>query len=79
MIFRPLDWLRKFYKLPETRELAWEKTKIYQKRLEQVKTGWIVAGLIMLAFDNNALAASLSIFCLFLSFAFLEPDDQFSK
>jgi hypothetical protein len=79
MKFRPLEWIRKFYNLPDTPELRWERTETYRRRMEQVKTGWILMGLVMLAVDHNATVFAMAVFSMCLTFAFLEQDDQFSE
>lgn len=69
--------VRRFYRLPDNYpELNWTRTELYRKRLEQVKSGWIVAGLIMLCSDSIAVVCVLGTFTAFLSMAFLEPDQQ---
>jgi hypothetical protein len=70
------EWLRQNLKIPKTTELVWLKSDIYKKRLEQVKSGWILAGLLMLASDNNAAVMGIALFSIFLSFAFLEKDES---
>ena len=35
--------IRRFFHLPENEpEIAWTKTPLYRRRLEQVKSGWII-------------------------------------
>lgn len=67
--------IRKFYGVSEdTAELKWLRSNIYKSRLEQVKTGWIIAGLIMLALENIAAVVIISSFAGFMSLAFLEKE-----
>lgn len=67
--------IRQFYGVSEdTQELKWTRSKIYKRRLEQVKTGWIISGLCMLAAQNPAVVLALFMFSGFLSLAFLEKD-----
>lgn len=75
-LYDVFEWLRQNLKIPKTAELEWLKTDIYKKRLEQVKSGWILAGVLMLASDNNAAVMGITLFSIFLSFAFLEKDDS---
>ncbi|WP_221800205.1 hypothetical protein [Oceanobacter mangrovi] len=72
--WNPIVWLRRFYRLPDTPDLLWTQTDTHKRRLEQVKTGWIIAGLLMLALDHNAAVLMLLLFGIFLTFAFLERD-----
>ncbi len=75
--FPLLERIRRFYRLPnDYPELNWTRTDLYRKRLEQVKSGWIFTGLIMLASDSIAVVFVLGAFAGFLSLAFLEPDSQ---
>ena len=40
--------IRRFFHLPENEpEIAWTRTPLYRRRLEQVKTGWIITALLM--------------------------------
>ncbi len=67
--------IRRFYKLPENNpEFIWTRSTTYQRRLEQVKTGWIVAGLLMLASGSTSAVIVISAFSGFLSLAFLEKN-----
>ena len=68
--------VRRFLGIARTRDIEWMETRTYQQRLEWVKSGWIVAGLLMLAADNNAAALGISMFGMFLTFAFLERDEE---
>ncbi|WP_028293429.1 hypothetical protein [Oceanobacter kriegii] len=72
----PVQWLRQVFNLPDTPDLQWIRTETHKRRLEQVKTGWIIAGLLMLGMDNNAAVFMFGFFCIFLTFAFLERDTQ---
>lgn len=68
-----IDWLIDHLNIPQSSEqVKRTKTRQYKQRIEWVKNFWIVAGLIMLAFPHPAFVAVLSLFILFLSFAFLE-------
>ncbi|MCY0964265.1 hypothetical protein [Parathalassolituus penaei] len=69
-------WMRRVFGIGRTRDIAWLETRTYQQRLEWVKSGWIIAGLLMLAADNNAAALGIAMFSTFLSFAFLERDEE---
>lgn len=70
-----IDRLITFLKIPQTTpEFLWTKTRCYRRRIEQVKTFWIVAGLIMLAAGHPAFILVACFFMTFLSFAFLEKD-----
>ncbi|WP_430461685.1 hypothetical protein ACQUQU_02570 [Thalassolituus sp. LLYu03] len=72
-----IDRIRRFYRLPDDYpELNWTRTPLYRKRLEQVKNGWILTGVIMLICDSIAVVCVLGAFAAFLSLAFLEPDQQ---
>jgi len=72
-----LSRIRRFYNVPENHpDIAWTKSTIYRKRLEQVKTGWIISGLCMLAAENIAAIAGIFFFSSFMSFAFLERDKE---
>jgi len=55
-----------------TDEFQWTKTPAYKKRLEWVKSTWIVAGIIMLIAASPVFIIASSFFLTFLSFAFLE-------
>lgn len=70
-----IDRLINFLRIPQsTAEFQWTKTRCYRRRLEQVKTFWIIAGLIMLAAGHPAFILVGCFFMTFLSFAFLEKD-----
>lgn len=67
--------IRHFYGVSEdTQEFEWMRSKVYKRRLEQVKTGWIISGLCMLILQNPAAVLALFMFSGFLSLAFLERD-----
>ncbi|HBS41460.1 MAG TPA: hypothetical protein DEA26_02180 [Oceanospirillales bacterium] len=69
--------IRRFFHLPENEpEIAWTRTPLYRRRLEQVKTGWIITALLMLAAENIAIIAGLFFFSSFMSFAYLERDAE---
>ncbi|MCA6065488.1 hypothetical protein [Thalassolituus marinus] len=75
--FPLIERIRRFYRLPDNYpELNWTRTRLYRRRLEQVKSGWIITGLVMLASDSIAVVFVLGAFAGFLSLAFLEPDSQ---
>lgn len=68
-----LKSIRGFYGISEqTEEIQWTFSLTYQRRIEQVKTGWIIAGLLMLAIESLAFVIGCFLFCFFLSLAFLE-------
>lgn len=68
-----LNRIRRFYKLPENHpEFVWTRSMAYKQRLEQVKSGWIVAGLLMLASGSTSAVIVIAAFSGFLSLAFLE-------
>lgn len=68
-----INRIRRFYKLPENNpEFIWTRSTTYQKRLEQVKSGWIVAGLLMLMSGSTSAVIVIGAFSGFLSLAFLE-------
>ena len=67
--------IRRFFHLPENEpEIAWTKTPLYRRRLEQVKSGWIITCALMLAAEDLALITGLFFFSSFMSFAYLEKD-----
>ena len=69
--------IRRFFHLPDDEpEMNWTRTPLYRKRVEQVKTGWIITALLMLAAENLAIIAGLFFFSSFMSFAFLERDEE---
>jgi hypothetical protein len=69
--------IRRFYNLPEHHpDIEWTRTDAYKRRLEQVKTGWIISGCCMLAVENVAAIAGIFFFSSFMSFAFLERDGE---
>lgn len=69
--------IRRFYRLPEHHpDIQWTKTDTYRRRLEQVKTGWIISGVTMLAVENVAAIMGIFMFTSFMSFAFLERDEE---
>ena len=68
-----INRIRRFYKLPENHpEFVWTRSTVYKKRLEQVKNGWIIAGLLMLASGSTSAVIVIGAFSGFLSLAFLE-------
>ena len=70
-----IERLIRFLNIPQTTpEFLWTKTRCYRRRLEQVKSFWIIAGLVMLAAGHPAFILMLFFFMTFLSFAFLERD-----
>ena len=72
-----LDRIRCFYGLPiDYPELNWTRTRLYRRRLEQVKSGWIITGLIMLASGSIEFIFLLGAFAGFLSLAFLDPEQE---
>ncbi len=74
--FSVIEFIRRIYRLPQDYpELNRTHTERYRRRLEQVKNGWIITGLIMLASDSTAVVCVLGAFATFLSLAFLEPDN----
>ncbi len=69
--------IRRFFHLPDDEpEMNWTRTPLYRKRVEQVKTGWIITALLMLAAENLAIIAGLFFFSSFMSFAYLERDSE---
>lgn len=73
--FNLVSRIRHFYGVSEdTDEFRWTRSNTYKMRLEQVKTGWIIAGILMLLIQTPAMVLGLSIFSGFLSLAFLERD-----
>jgi hypothetical protein len=75
--FNLISKIRRFYKLPEDHpDIEWTRTETYRKRLEQVKTGWIISGVLMLAAENVAAILGIFFFSSFMSFAFLERDEE---
>lgn len=72
-----LDRIRRFYRLPQDYpELNWTRTETYRRRLEQVKSGWIITGIIMLLSGSIEVVCVLGAFAGFLSLAFLDPDTE---
>ena len=72
-----INRIRHFYGISDEQpEFQWTRTDIYQRRVEQVKTGWIVSGLIMLALGSTEGVFILTAFTGFMSLAFLEHDDD---
>lgn len=70
-----IDRVRRFYRIPEHQpEYQWLRSHTYRRRVEQVKTGWIIAGLTMLLTGNLAAVIIISAFAAFMSLAFLEYD-----
>ena len=70
-----VDRLIHFLKIPQSSpEFKWTKTRCYRRRLDQVKSLWIAAGIIMLASGHPAFILTACFFMVFLSFAFLERD-----
>ena len=53
-------------------EYKWTRSHVYQKKLEWVKSFWIIGGLVMLAVAQPAFILVGSFFLTFLSFGFLE-------
>lgn len=72
----PWAWLRRFYRIPQTEDIKWIGSEAHRQRLEKIKTGWIIAGLVMLALDSNAAALGIFLFAGFLSLAFLDRDES---
>ncbi|MAD46150.1 MAG: hypothetical protein CMI02_06775 [Oceanospirillaceae bacterium] len=72
-----LDRIRRFYRLPDDYpELNWTRTRLYRRRLEQVKSGWIVTGTLMLLSGSVEVVCVLGAFAGFLSLAFLDPEQE---
>lgn len=72
-----LTKIRRFYGLSEQNpDIQWTKTELYRRRLEQVKTGWIISGVMMLAVENLAGVLTILFFSGFMSLAFLERDGE---
>lgn len=70
-----LTKIRRFYGLSEQNpDIQWTKTNLYRRRLEQVKTGWIISGVLMLCAENVAAVVGILFFSGFMSLAFLEKD-----
>jgi hypothetical protein len=73
--FDLINKIRRFYRVSEnTPDIQWTRTETYRKRMEQVKTGWIISGICMLAVENVAAVVGILFFSSFMSFAFLERD-----
>lgn len=69
--------IRRFYRVSESNpDIQWTRTDTYRRRLEQVKTGWIISGITMLAVENIAAVVGIFMFTSFMSFAFLERDQE---
>lgn len=71
-------WLKRwhhFWSVPRNHP-AYERTQTphYQMRLEKVKDFWIIGGLAMLLSGHPAFILTLSLFLVFLSFAYLEEE-----
>ncbi|MDK2777859.1 MAG: hypothetical protein KYX62_09380 [Pseudomonadota bacterium] len=72
-----LDRIRRFYRIPtDYPELNWTRTALYRRRLEQVKSGWIISGLVMLISGSIEVVFILGAFTGFLSLAFLDPEQE---
>ncbi|MFC3681242.1 hypothetical protein [Bacterioplanoides pacificum] len=70
-----LNRIRRFYNIPEHNpDIAWTRSKTYQRRLEQVKIGWIITGLLMLISGSTAVSIVIGSFSLFMTLGFLERD-----
>lgn len=70
-----LERLITFLRIPQTSpEFQWTKTTCYKRRIEQVKSLWIIAGSIMVLTGHPAFILVACFFMTFLSFAFLEKD-----
>lgn len=67
--------LRFFNRNDKTKELEWSRSNIYKRRVEQLKYGWIAAGIIILIFASLPVTIFVVLISLFTSLAFLEPDD----
>lgn len=68
--------LRRFLCISEdTPDIQWSFTPTYQRRVEQIKNGWIFAGIIMLIAENIAFVVGITLFSCFLSLAYLERED----
>lgn len=69
--------IRSFFRITNDEpEMNWTRTPLYRRRVEQVKTGWIITALLMLAAQNLAIIAGLFFFSSFMSFAYLERDSE---
>ncbi len=67
-----VDRVIQYLGIPQnSEEFQWTKTQLYQRRLERVKSFWIIGGVIMLAVAQPAFILAGSFFLTFLSFAFL--------
>lgn len=72
-----INRIRRFYNLPDDHpDFLWTETSLYRKRLEQVKSGWIIAGLLMLSIGTTSAVVLISAFAGFMSLAFLERDES---
>lgn len=70
-----INRIRRFYGLPENHpDFVWTRSETYRKRLEQVKSGWIIAGLLMLLSGSTSAVIVIAAFCSCMSLAFLEKD-----
>lgn len=70
-----INRIRRFYRLPENHpEFVWTRSNTYRKRLEQVKSGWIIAGLLILASGSTSAAIVIAAFSACMSLAFLEKN-----
>ncbi|ASP38933.1 hypothetical protein CHH28_09675 [Bacterioplanes sanyensis] len=70
-----LDKVRRFYRLPEQQpEYQWLSSPLYRRRIEHVKTGWIIAGLLMLSLNSLGAVFVITAFSAFMSLAYLEYD-----
>jgi len=68
-----IDHIIKWLGIPQnTDEFKWTQTRAYAKRLEWVKSGWILGGIVMLVVAQPAFILASSLFLSFLSLAFLE-------
>jgi len=59
-----------------TEEFKWTRTQTYKRKMEWVKNFWIAGGMIMLIVAQPAFILVTSFFLTFLSFAFLEKEQQ---
>ena len=67
--------IRRFFNVNDnTDEIKWSRSKIYKMRIEQLKYGWIAAGILILIAATLPAAVSILLFTIFTSLAFLDRD-----
>ena len=69
--------IRRFFKInDDTKEIQWSRSKIYKRRVEQLKWGWIAVAILILIVGSVQFAIGAVLFTLFTSLSFLEPDED---